>query len=40
MVYKKMACKELGRNFIGIEKEQKYVDITNKRLETTTVSLF
>lgn len=35
-----VACKELGRNFIGIEKEQKYVDIANKRLETTTTSLF
>ncbi len=35
-----IACKELWRNFIGIEKEQKYVDIANKRLETTTVSLF
>jgi len=27
-----VACKELNRNFIGIEKEQKYVDIANKRL--------
>lgn len=35
-----VACKELWRNFIGIEKEQKYVDIANKRLATTTVSLF
>jgi len=35
-----IACKELGRNRIGIEIEQKYVDIANKRLETTTVSLF
>lgn len=35
-----IACKELWRNFIGIEKEQKYVDIANKRLATTTVSLF
>jgi DNA modification methylase len=35
-----VACKELWRNFIGIEKEQKYVDIANKRLEHTTVSLF
>ena len=35
-----VACKELGRNFIGIEKEQKYVDIANKRLATTTISLF
>ena len=35
-----IACKELWRNFIGIEKEKKYVDIANKRLATTTVSLF
>lgn len=33
-------CKNLNRNFIGIEKEQKYVDIANKRLENTTTSLF
>jgi len=35
-----VACKEMGRNWIGIEKEQKYVDIANKRLENTTISLF
>lgn len=35
-----VASKELGRNFIGIEKEQKYVDIANKRLANTTISLF
>lgn len=35
-----IACKELWRNFIGIEKEQKYVDIANKRLATTSVWLF
>ena len=28
-----VACRELGRNFIGIEKEQKYVDIANERLK-------
>jgi site-specific DNA-methyltransferase (adenine-specific) len=28
-----VACKRLGRNFIGIEKEQKYVEIALKRLE-------
>ena len=28
-----IACKESNRNFIGIEKEQKYVDIANKRLK-------
>ncbi len=27
-----VAAKELGRKFIGIEKEQKYVEIANKRL--------
>ncbi len=27
-----VACQKLGRNFIGIEKEQKYIDIANKRL--------
>jgi len=27
-----VACKQLNRDFIGIEKEQKYVDIANKRL--------
>lgn len=35
-----IACKELWRNFIGIEKEKKYIDIANKRLATTTQSLF
>jgi len=28
-----VACKELGRNFIGIEKEQEYIDLSNKRLD-------
>jgi DNA modification methylase len=28
-----VACKRLNRNFIGIEKEQKYVEIALKRLE-------
>lgn len=27
-----IAAKKLGRNYIGIEKEQKYVDIANNRL--------
>ena len=27
-----IACKQTGRNFIGIEMEQKYFDIANKRL--------
>lgn len=35
-----VACKELGRNWIWIEKEPKYVEIANKRLANTTVSLF
>lgn len=35
-----VACKEMWRNFIGIEKEEKYCEISRKRLETTTVSLF
>jgi len=35
-----VACKEMWRNFIGIEKKKKYVDIANKRLATTTISLF
>jgi len=28
-----VACKQTNRRFIGIEKEQKYVDIANKRLK-------
>lgn len=35
-----VACKELGRDYILIEKEPKYVDVINKRLANTTVSLF
>ncbi len=35
-----IACKQMNRNFIGIEKEQKYVDIANKRLQYTQTSLF
>ena len=27
-----VACKNTGRNFILIEKEQEYIDIINKRL--------
>ncbi len=30
-----VACKELGRNYIGIEISQKYVDIANQRLAQT-----
>ena len=32
-----VACKQLKRNFIGFEKEQKYVDIVNQRLEQNTL---
>ena len=32
-----VACKELGRNFIGIEISQKYLDIAKKRIDTTCV---
>lgn len=35
-----VACKELGRNFIGIEKEEKYCKISEERLKNTTISLF
>lgn len=35
-----ISCKWLWRNFIGIEKEPKYVDIANKRLENVNISLF
>lgn len=35
-----IACKQMWRNFIWIEKEQKYVDIANKRLKYTQVALF
>lgn len=35
-----LACKELNRNFICIEKEQKYVDIGNERLINAQPSLF
>jgi len=32
-----VACKQLGRSFIGIEIEQKYVDVANKRLLQSTL---
>lgn len=35
-----IACKNTNRNYILIEKEQKYVDIANNRLKNTIVSLF
>ncbi len=34
------ACKELWRNYILVEKEPKYIEIINKRLDNTTISLF
>ena len=30
-----VACQELGRNFIGMEKEHKYFEIAKKRIEST-----
>ena len=30
-----IACKKLNRNFIGIEKDQKYFEIAKKRIEET-----
>ena len=35
-----VACINLHRNFIGIEKEQKYVDIANKRITQAEPQLF
>ena len=32
-----VACKELNRNFIGFEKEEKYMKIINKRLSQNTL---
>jgi DNA modification methylase len=32
-----IACKKTSRNYLCIEKEQKYVDVTNNRLNETTV---
>ena len=32
-----VACKQLGRNFIGFEISQKYVDIANKRLSQKNI---
>lgn len=33
-----VACKQLGRNFIGIELSKEYVEIANKRLSQQTLS--
>ena len=35
-----VACKELGRDFIGFEISQKYVDIANKRLKQENLQIF
>jgi len=32
-----VACKNLGRDFIGIEMDDKYFDIAKKRIEDTVV---
>lgn len=32
-----VACKNLNRNFIGIELDKKYFDIAEKRINETTV---
>jgi len=31
-----IACKQLNRTYIGFEINEKYVNITNERLKTTT----
>ena len=35
-----VACKELGRNFIGIELDKQYFDIAKERIESMTNRLF
>jgi site-specific DNA-methyltransferase (adenine-specific) len=35
-----VACKELGRNFIGIEIEPKYFEIAKRRIDNTQVDMF
>jgi site-specific DNA-methyltransferase (adenine-specific) len=35
-----VACKELGRKFIGIEIERKYYDIAKQRIKNTMRSMF
>ena len=32
-----VACKELGRNFIGCEIEQKYIDVANQRIKNAKI---
>ena len=34
-----LACKQLGRDFIGIEKEKMYFDICNQRLSQQILKL-
>ena len=40
MVNLGVACKELGRKFIGIEINKEYYDIAQKRINNTMKSLF
>lgn len=35
-----LACHEMGIPFIGIEREEKYVDIARRRIADSTPSLF
>jgi site-specific DNA-methyltransferase (adenine-specific) len=35
-----VACKQLNRNFIGIEKEKEYIEIANKRLSQSNLNNF
>ena len=35
-----VACKNLNRKFIGIEKDEKYFNIAKKRIEETQMRLF
>ena len=35
-----VACKELNREYIGFELEQKYIDIANKRLKQKSLFKF
>ena len=35
-----VACKELGRKFIGIEINEKYCQIAQRRIEQTITNMF
>ena len=35
-----VACKELGRNFIGIEIDPKYFEISQRRINQATQDMF